>query len=59
MMLMLCYECKSWRPHTCMYVMCIGILPRHVMLVRTCTFDIYVCHDIMRAFPFLWCLMTC
>ena len=39
--------------HAYMYVMCIGILPRYVMLVRMHTFDIYICYDIMRVFPFL------
>ena len=55
---MLCYECKSWGPHVCMCVMCIGILSCYVMLVRTRTFDIYVRHDIMRVFSFLWYLVT-
>ena len=50
---------KIMGPHACMYVMCIGILPRYVMLVRTCTFSIYVHHDIMQAFPFLWHPVTC
>ena len=59
MMLMLYCECKSWRPHTCMYVTCIGILLRYVMLVRIHTFVIYVCHDIMRAFRLLWHSVTC
>ena len=52
MILMLCYECKLWGPHACMYVMCIEILPHYVMLVWTRTFDIYVRHDIMRVFFF-------
>ena len=39
-------------PHACMYAMCIGILLRFVMLVRTCTINIYVRHDIMWTFPF-------
>ena len=54
MMIMLCYKCKLWGPYACMYIMCIKMLPRFVMLVRTHTFDIYVCHDIMPAYPFLW-----
>ena len=54
MMLMLCYECKSWGPHACMYVMCIGLLLHYVMLVWTRTFDIYVRHDIMRVFAHAW-----
>ena len=58
-MWMICFECKSWEPHACMYVMCIGILPRYVMLVWTRTFNIYVHHYIMRASPFLWCPATC
>ena len=33
MMLMLCYKCKSWGPHTYMYVMCITILSYYIMLV--------------------------
>ena len=37
----------------------IGILPYCVLLVCTHTFDIYVCHDIMQTFPFLWRLATC
>ena len=35
--------------HNCVFTF-IGILIRHVMLVRMRTFDIYVCHDIMRVF---------
>ena len=59
MMLMLCHECKPWGLHACMYVICIAILSRYVMLVQTRTFDIYVFHDIMRTFLFLWRPMTC
>ena len=33
-----------------MYVMCIGILLRYVMLVQMRTFYIYVCHDSMLIF---------
>ena len=60
MMLMLCYEWKSWGLHSCMYVMCIGMLLHYVMLVQTLTFNIYG-HDIMHAFLFLWCpvILTC
>ena len=49
--LILCYGFKPWEPHTFMYVMCIEMLPRYVMLVRTHIFDIYVHHDIMQALP--------
>ena len=31
-----------------------GIIFHYVILVRARTFDIYVWHDIMSAFPFLW-----
>ena len=31
----------------------------YVILVRTRTFDIYVRHDIMQVFPFLWRSATC
>ena len=47
MILMLCYDFKPWGPHAFMYIMCIKIFPRYVMIVRTRTFDIYVRHDIM------------
>ena len=33
-------------------LMCTGILPCYVILVLMRTFHIYVCHDIMWAFPF-------
>ena len=46
-------------PHACMYVMCTEILLRYVMLVWMRTFNIYVRHDIMQKFPFLWCPTTC
>ena len=55
----LCYEWKSWGSHACMHVIYIEILLRYIMLVRTRTFDIYVHHDIMRAFLFLWQPATC
>ena len=42
-----------------MYVMCIGILSRYVMLVWMHTIDIYVRHDIMQVFPFLRRMVTC
>ena len=47
----LCYEYKSRGPHVCMLCASKYFL---VMLVRTCTFDIYVRHNIMRVVPFLW-----
>ena len=50
---------KIMGPNECMYVVCIGILPRYVMLVRTRMFNIYVSHDIMHAFSFLMCLVMC
>ena len=53
MMLILCYVCKSWGSHACMYVTCIRMLPRYVILVQTRSFDIYFYHDIMWAFLFL------
>jgi len=52
---------KIMGPRACMYVMCIGILPRYVILVRMHTFDIYVWHVIMKTFSFMrvqwhiWC----
>ena len=39
--------------HVCIYVMCIEILLRYVMLARMHTFDIYVHHDIMQIFHFM------
>ena len=42
-----------------MYILCIKILPRYVMLVQTRNFDIYVHHDIMCAFLFLRRLVMC
>ena len=55
MMLLLCYEGKSWGSHACIYVMCIGIILHYIMLVRTRNFDIHVRHDIMG--PFLFCVV--
>ena len=53
---------KIMGPRTCMYVMCIVILPRYVMLVRMHTFDIYVRHVIMKTFSFMrvqWYVLCC
>ena len=50
---------KIMEPHACMYVMCIGIPPYYVILVRTRIFDTCSCHDIMRAFSFLMRSVTC
>ena len=50
---------KIMGSHACMYVMCIGIPPYYVILVRTRIFDTYSCHDIMRVFSFLMRSVTC
>lgn len=42
-----------------MYVMCIEILFHYLMIVRTRKFDIYVPHDIMRVFLFMWHPVKC
>ena len=38
--------------YACLYIICIEILFHYVMLVRACTFDIYVRCDIMLVFFF-------
>ena len=46
-------------PHAFMCVICIGIFLYYDMLERARTFDIYVRHDILRTFSFLWRPGTC